>query len=133
MCIIEKESLTLDDLMDYLIKKKSNEILKMNRVKKLYHDDKSFDQLMNQIIEKDIKRFENLINKKSNQHDVTRIFYTILDIVQADGKEIDPPNTLAKILPSRTILYKGWTFSWIHGKGTVISIYNRDNELIYRF
>ena len=110
MCIIEKESLTLDDLMDYLIKKESNEILKMNRVKKLYHDDKSFDQLMNQIIEKDIKRFENLINKKSNQHDVTRIFYTILDIVQADGKEIDPPNTLAKILPSRTILYKGWTF-----------------------
>ncbi len=133
MCIIEKESLTLDELMDYLIKKGSDEILKMNRVKKLYNDDESFDKLMNQIIEKDIKRLENLINKGTNQHDVSLIFYTILDIVQSDGEEIDPPNTLAKILPSRTILYKGWTFSWIHGEGTVISIYNRDNELIYRF
>lgn len=133
MCILEKENLTLEELMDYLVKREAIEIMDINKVKKLYNDDESFDKLMNQIINKDVKRFENLVNKKTNSSDINRVFYTILDIAQSEGEEIEPFDTLTKMLPSRTLLYQGWTFSWVHGEGTLISIYNRENELIYQF
>jgi len=133
MCILEKESLTLEELMDYLVKREAIEITNINRIKKLYNDDESFDKLMKKIIDKDVKRFENLVAKKLDSPNISRVFYIILDIVQSEGEEIDPFDTLTKMLPSRILLYRGWTFSWVHGEGTLISIYNKENELVYQF
>lgn len=132
MCIIEKETLTLEELMDYLVKRESQEKINIERVKKLYNDDESFNNLMNLIIEKDTKRFEK-ISSGMPAPDPCRILYIIMDIVQSDGEEIEPFDTLTKNFTSISMLYRGWTFSWAHGVGTIISIYNRENELIYRF
>ena len=87
---------------------------------------------MNLIIEKDTKRFE-MLSAGMPAPDPCRILYTIMDIVQSDGEEIEPFDTLTKNFTSISMLYRGWTFSWTHGVGTIISIYNRENELIYRF
>lgn len=132
MCIIEKESLTLEELMDYLVKRIARENINVERVKKLYNDDESFNNLMNSIIEKDTKRFEKL-SVGNPAPDPYRILYIIMDIAQSEGKEIEPFDTLTRNFPSLSILYRGWTFSWAHGVGTIVSIYNRENELIYRF
>lgn len=131
MALIETP-ITLDELMDDLIKRDAREKIKVERVKKLYNDDESFNNLMNLIIKKDLNRFEKLSVGKSAPNP-SLILYTIMDIVQSEGEEIEPFDTLTNNFTSLSILYRGWTFSWVHGVGTIISIYNKENELIYRF
>lgn len=121
-----------DNLINYYLSRIQKENKNIQRIKKLYNDDDSFNHLMNQIIEKDVKRFESLVAGKKNYPDPWKILYTILEIVQEEGKEIRPFDTLTKMLPSYSLLYHGWVFSWVHGEGTLISIYNRENELIYQ-
>jgi len=127
------ETGSLDEIMEDLLCRMEYETRNMRRVKKFYYDEVSFSYLMNQLILKDVKRFEKLITGEKNTPNPWRILYTIIDIVQSDGKEIPPFDTLTKMLPSRTIMYYGWTFSWVHGAGTLISIFNEKNELVYRF
>ena len=133
MCILEKRSITLDELMSDLVKREAKSIENMNRVKKLYHDDDSFDHLMNIIVEKDVQRFKKIISKQKNIPPPCKTFDIILDIVECDGEEIEPFDTLTKLYESRTIKYRGWTFSWAHGVNTLLSIYNREKELVYQF
>jgi hypothetical protein len=132
MCIIENV-VSLDNLMTHYLQRLNDEQINVNRVKKLYSDDESFDLLMDKIVNKDVRRFEKLIKGKKNPKDPWKSLFFILDIAQEDGVEIEPFDTLTKMLPSRTVLYHGWTFSWVHGEGTLISIYNRKNELVYQF
>ena len=127
------ETGSLDEIMEDLLCRMEYETRNMRRVKKFYYDEVSFSYLMNQLILKDVKRFEKLITGEKNTPNPWRILYTIIDIDQSDGKEIPPFDTLTKMLPSRTIMYYGWTFSWVHGAGTLISIFNEKNELVYRF
>jgi hypothetical protein len=87
---------------------------------------------MNRLIDKDAKRMERLFDKDIIPNS-WRVFFTILDIVQNEGTEVPAFDTLTKSLPSRTIMYYGWTFSWVHGENTLISIFNRKDELVYRF
>lgn len=132
---------TLDELMDYYMERLNKDNKNMERVKKFYHDEESFNQLMNQLIEKDAKRFEKIIsNMDTEPKDDKKFFPTpwrffgyIIDIVQNEGTEINPFDTLTRMLPSRSLLYYGWTFTWVHGLGTLVSVYNRQNELVYRF
>jgi hypothetical protein len=125
---------TLDDLIDIYDERLNWESKNRERIKKFYNDDESFDTLMNRLIDKDFKRFEHLvINSEHLTPDPWRILYTILDIVQNDGEEVPPFDTLTRSLLSRTLMYYGWTFSWVHGEGTLISIFNRKDELVYRF
>jgi hypothetical protein len=127
------ETWSLDEIMEDLLYRMEYETRNMRRVKKLYHDDISFTYLMDQLILKDTKRFKKLIAGEKNLPSPWRIFYTIIDIVQFDGKEIPPFDTLTQNLPSRTMVYNGWTFSWVHGENTLLSIFNEKNELVYRF
>jgi hypothetical protein len=62
-----------------------------------------------------------------------RIFYTVLEIVLEEGEEIPPYDTLTYMFPSKNVKYMGWTFSWVHGEDTLISVFNPDDELVYRF
>jgi hypothetical protein len=141
MCIIEEQDLTLDKLFNDLYYRLKQDNINMERVKKLYKDNESFNLLMNQLIQKDAKRFEKIIAnigtepKDNKQFFPTpwRIFGYIVDIVQNEGTEIKPFDTLTRMLPSRSLLYRGWIFTWVHGMGTLVSIYNTKNELVYRF
>lgn len=139
MCILE-ENVSLDEILGYYMKRIDCEKKNINRIKKFYHDEETFNDLMNRIIEKDAKRiFKFLHNKvetpniENNLPNPWRIFYIILDIVQNEGEIVPPFDKLTSMFPSRTIIYMGWTFSWVHGENTVISIYNKEDELVYRF
>jgi len=123
----------LDAIMDDLLYRMEHETRNMRRVKKMYYDEASFTYIMNQLILKDAKRFEKLIAGEKNLPNPWRILYTVIDIVQSDGEEVPPFDTLTNMLPSRTLIYYGWTFSWVHGENTIISIYNPEDELVYRF
>jgi hypothetical protein len=131
---------TLNELIDRYAERLNQDNKNMERIKKFYNDDKSFDLLMEKIIEKDLKRFEKFIQTKpwipnieNNLPNSWRALYVVLDIVQNEGEEVPPFDFLTRSLPSRTIMYHGWTFSWVHGEGTLISIFNRNDELVYRF
>ena len=136
MCNLEDENQSLDNIVDDLFSRLEQDNKNINRVKKLYHDDDTFDNLMNHIIEKDPKRFEKLVkNKNSDQIFPTpwKMFGYIMDIVQTEGEEIKPFDTITRMLPCRLLVYHGWTFCWVHGISTMVSIYNPKNELVYRF
>jgi hypothetical protein len=142
---------TLDDLIGHYTERMNKDNKNMERVKKLINqykedyfknDDGTFDEdagdhafglLMGAIINKDTIRFKNLIDGDNNFPNPWRVFYVVLDIVQNEGEEAPPFDTLTKMLPSRTLMYHGWTFSWVHGENDLISIFNRSNELVYRF
>ena len=65
MCNLEDENQSLDNIVDDLFSRLEQDNKNINRVKKPYHDDDTFDNLMNHIIEKDAKRFEKLVKNKN--------------------------------------------------------------------
>lgn len=124
---------TLDELIGIYAERANRESVNRDRIKQFYNNDVSFTSLMNRIIQKDTKRFTKLIEGETNLPNPWRVLYVVMDIVQHDGEEVPPFDTLTRMLPSRSIIYHGWTFSWVHGEGTLISIYNNHDELVYRF
>ena len=122
----------VDDILNFYFKRLSTDATNMTRIKRFYDDEDSFDDLMIKIILKDYERFEKLMNKDLLPNP-WRVLFVILDIVQHEGEIIPPYDTLTKMFPSRSMKYMGWTFSWVHGDSTIISIYTREDELVYRF
>ena len=123
---------TLDELISIYTERLNRDNKNIERVKKFYNDEESFNLLMQKLIDKDTRRLEKLFDKAPIPN-AWRILYVILDIVQNEGQEVPPFDTLTNMLPSRTLMYYGWTFSWVHGENTLLSVYNRENELVYRF
>jgi hypothetical protein len=129
---LENEDVNLDHLLNHYFCETGKEKMNMKRIKKFYNDENGFNELMNRIIEKDRIRFEKLGNMDLLPNP-WRVFFVILDIVQNDGVEVEPYDVLTKMFPSKTLIYMGWTFSWVHGESTLFSVYNREDELVYRF
>jgi len=132
MNIVEDHVGDFDDLLAHYFKRAQKETTNMIRIKRFYDDEDGFDKLMFRIISKDYIRFERLMDE-----DIIptpwRVFFVVLDIVQHEGEIIPPYDVLTRMWPSRSIEYMGWTFSWVHGEATLISVYNREDELVYRF
>ena len=129
---------TLDELIDIYTKRLNGENKNRERIKKFYHNEESFDNLMNKLVTKDYIRFQkfiqNVLNNKAKQYPTPwKTFSVILDIVQNEGEEIPPFDILTRSHQSKNMKYMGWTFSWVHGAGTLISIFDRNDELVYRF
>jgi hypothetical protein len=103
------------------------------RVKKLYHDDESFNQLILKIVEKDNKILSQMIIEKQTPSSSWRILNTLMDIVFSEGLEHIELDDLTRHFPSSMYKYRGWTFGITHGQGSIISIFNPNDELIYRF
>ena len=129
---------TLEELIGIYSGRLNRNAKNIERIKRFYHDDESFDDLMNRLIQKDYKRFQKFIDnamKGTNKQYPSpwKVFFAILEIVQSEGQAILPFDTLTKSFHSRSFKYHGWTFSWVHGTGTLISVFNRNDELVYRF
>jgi len=140
MCILEDENVDLDEILNYYMKRIDKENKNINRIKRFYHDEETFNNLMNIIIEKDAKRIFKFLHSKVSTPNIEnnlptpwQIFYIILDIVQNEGEIIPPFDKLTSMFLSRTMVYMGWTFSWVHGENTIISVYNKSDDLVYRF
>jgi len=126
------EDVNLNDLLSYYFERSENETKNMVRVKRFYTDEVSFNEFMGKIISKDEERFKRLMDKDLLPNP-WKIFYVLLDIVLEEGEMVKSYDTLTRMFPSKTMVYMGWTFSWVHGENTLISIFNTENELVYRF
>ena len=129
---LETDWVSLDNLLLGYFESAGKEATNMDRIKRFYDDEDGFDDLMIRIILKDYERFERLMDKDLIPNP-WRVFYVVLDIVQHEGELIEPYDVLTRTWPSRSMVYMGWTFSWVHGENTLISVYNREDELVYRF
>jgi hypothetical protein len=123
----------MDHFRLYVRKKIENDVRIQLRVKKLYHDDESFNQLMLNIVKKDNQILNKRITKNEDQPSSWNVLKIIMDIALAEGLEHIELDDLTREFPSRMSKYKGWTFGITHGQGSIISIYNPNDELIYRF
>jgi hypothetical protein len=132
MNLLESEDINLTDLVSHYLEKSKTNDLDILRVKKFYSNKEEFNELMNRLIKKDEDRFKRLMDKDPIPNP-WRIFGVILDIVLHEGKTIMPFDTLTQMFPSKSVEYMDWVFSWVHGDTTIISVYNPDCELIYRF
>lgn len=126
------EDINLRDLLSYYYVRAEKETINMVRVKRFYTDEDSFNVFMGKIITKDEDRFKRLMDKDMIPNP-WKLFYVLLDIVLEEGKVVPPFDTLTRAFPSKTMKYMGWTFSWVHGENTLISVFNTENELVYRF
>lgn len=143
MSVLKQKDITLDDVISDLEQRLTENQRNIDRVKKLYCDETTFDDLMNKIIEKDRELFQRFIsatiNGESTKYPTSwRLFSIILDIVQSEGEELPvkkfkPLISINKNIVRRNIKYMGWTFHWLHGKNTLLSIYDRSGDLIYQF
>jgi hypothetical protein len=93
----------------------------VERIKRFYNDDDSFDVLIKRVIDKLMVSTQPWI-----------VLYSLIDLVEAEGVEVEPLDGLTENFPSVLIEYRGWTFARTHGQGTVLSIYDKDKKLIYR-
>lgn len=131
---------TLKDLLDpkaieemaFFFKKKAQiKLHNMERMKKFYHDEKSFDVLMEKIISKHNDRWSDACQSNGIEPHPWQILYAVFDIAEEEGKEIEPLDSFTKNFPSMLWEHMGWTFAVTHGQGSVASIY-RGEDLIYR-
>lgn len=138
MCILENKDVTLNDVTNDLFKRLEKNEKNITRIKKFYRDENSFNDLMYRLTDKDYKRFQKFItaalnNKSRRFPHQWKIFSIIMEIAESEGTEIPPFDTWTKTFSSKSVQYYGWTFSWVHKVNTIVSIYNRENELIYQF
>lgn len=103
-----------------------------NRIRRFFNSQESFDLLLERILKKHDERWVDLCYKNSVMPYPWEIFYSVLDIVEDEGKEGNPLDEFTKTFPSSVIEYMGWTFAWTHGQGTCLSVYDKNKKLIYR-
>ena len=127
----------LDDnvISDFAIFYK-NKLMKLqrnvDRIKRFYNDDDSFDVLVKRIVDKHGDRWSDLCYRNGVMPYPWMILYSLIDLSEAEGVEVEPLDRLTENFSSVLIEYRGWTFARTHGQGTVLSIYDKDKKLIYR-
>ena len=103
----------------------------VERLKKMFTDQKSFNLLVNKIINKHDDNWLELCNKKNVQSHPRILLYTLFDLVEKEGKSIGSVDDLTEHFPSQVITYKSWQFAITHGQGAVCSVYYK-KKLKYR-
>jgi len=108
--------------------RKNNNII---RLKSMFYDQNSFDNLVNRIIEKHDERWDDLCYNNGCLPYPHNLMYTLFELSELDGNEVESIDDLTKNFPSVLNEYMGWVFSVTHGQGSVCSIY-KNNKLIFR-
>ena len=103
----------------------------VERMKKMYTDQKSFNSLVNKILDKHDESWIKKCYDKSVQPHPKILLYTLFDLVEKEGKPIKPIDGLTENFPSQVLSYKSWQFAITHGQGAVCSVYYR-KKLKYR-
>lgn len=103
----------------------------VERIKKMFNDQKSFNLLVNKIIAKHDDAWSDKCYKKGVMPYPWELMYALFNLAEFEGKISDPIDELTKNFPSFIYTYKGWQFAVTHGQGSVCSVYYR-KKLKYR-
>lgn len=104
----------------------------MERMKRFFNDDESFEKLLIRVLEKHDDRWTSVCRAKNVEPHPFEILYAICHIVEEEGTETGPLDALTENFQSTLMEYRGYTFAWTNGQGTVLSIYDKNKELIFR-
>lgn len=102
------------------------------RVRLFFNDEKSFEVFLLKLIDKHDQRWENVCYNNGREPHPWNLMSAILNIVQHNGDEVMPVDKFTSSFSSLLMKYYDYTFAWTFGQGTCISIFNKENELIYR-
>lgn len=103
----------------------------IDRIKKMFNDQESFDNLVNKILEKHNDNWKDHCYKKGVMPYPWSLLYALFDLAEMQGKEIDPIDGLTENFPSSLFTYNDWQFAITNGQGSVCSVYYK-KELMYR-
>lgn len=106
-------------------------IRNVERIKKMFTDQKSFNKLVKSIIAKHNDRWIDGCYKKGVMPYPWELMYALFDLSEIEGKECKPIDGLTDNFPSSIYTYKSWQFAVTHGQGSVCSVYYK-KKLMYR-
>lgn len=115
----------------YLERKVQRKQRNIERIKKSFSDNDSFNILMNKILDKHSEELADRFYKNGIQPHPLNILYSIFDMVENEGEQIKPFDDFTINFPSSVFEYMNWQFAITHGQGSVCSVYF-NKELIYR-
>lgn len=113
---------------DILVKEDND----FKRVNRFFNDDKTFEVFLLKLIKKHDDRWDEVCLKNGCEPHPWNLMSAILNIVQHNGDEVMPVDKFTSSFSSLLMKYYDYTFAWTFGYGTCISIFNKENELIYR-
>jgi hypothetical protein len=122
----------LEGMKKFFVEKEELRERNIKRVCRFFSDDESFEKTLIRILEKHDERWNDVCHAKSVQPHPWEILYAICNIVEDEGEKVEPLDDFTKNWQSTLLKYREYTFAWTNGQGTVLSIYNKDNELIFR-
>jgi hypothetical protein len=121
-------------MVDYFTKLAEKDRIQLQRANQLLElygvcDDSTFDYLMLDILDKQNKYNER--NYLTYTDKTLHIMELIWELVQTNGTEIEPIDSLTENFPSTVYDYYGYQFAITDGQGSVLSVY-RQSDLRYR-
>jgi hypothetical protein len=127
-----KDENFIQEMVDRLKSREEKKSKNMQRISNFFSDNKSFEGVLLRIISKHDERWADICFSRNVQPHPWEILYAVFNIVEVEGKEVDPVDALTENFPSMLLEYREHIFAWTHGQGTCLSIYNKNKELIYR-
>ena len=101
------------------------------RLKNMFTSQKSFNLLVNKIIEKHDNAWRGRCYEKGVQPYPWELMYALFNLAEKEGSECGPVDGLTDNFPSSIYSFKGWQFAITQGQGAVMSVYYR-KKLMYR-
>ena len=104
----------------------------IKRLKNMFNDQKSFNLIVNKIINKHNEKWIDNCYSKGTEPHPNNLLYALFDLAIKEGKLVNKPlDGLTENFPSIIYSYNKWKFAITHGQGSVYSVYYR-NKLKYR-
>ena len=122
----------MESMKNFIVEKDKARERNMDRIRKFFSNDESFEKTLIRILEKHDERWTDVCYARGVQPHPWEILYAICNIVDDEGEKVDPLDDFTKNWQSTLLKYRGYTFAWTNGQGTVLSIYNKEGELIFR-
>lgn len=117
--------------VEKLIFKQDLKLRNVERIKKMFNSQESFDLLVNKIIDKHDDSWRDRCYKKGVEPHPWELLYALFTLVETDGEDCEPIDGLTEHFPSLIYNYQDWQFAITHGQGSVCSVYYK-KELMYR-
>lgn len=103
----------------------------IKRIKKMYNDEKTFNILVESIINKHNDEYVDKCYKNGYMPHPMNILYSLFDLSEIEGDKIEPFDDFTINFSSSVFEFFNWQFAITHGQGSVCSVYY-NKKLKYR-
>lgn len=112
--------------------KKELEKKHIEKIKKMFHDQETFNNLVNKILNKHDNDYVNKCYKNGYMPHPMNLLYSLFDLAELEGTVLtESLDGLTENFPSQIMEYMDWQFAITDGQGSICSVYYK-KELKYR-